>query len=110
MISDKIRAKPQVVKINDVEFELHKIKTSQMLTMAGLQNEGKVGEALKYILFETLKSSKVKDGEEWKTLSDDDIENLDPSISLEIIQKIGEINGLKADALPLPKQSQANET
>lgn len=108
-ITDKIRAKPQIVKINDVEFELHKIKTSQLLTMAGMQQKGETTEALKYILTETLKKSRIKDGEEWKTLSDDDIENLDPAFTLELVQKIGEVNGLRADDIPLSMQSQKTQ-
>ena len=103
-IADKIRAKPEIVKIKDVEFELHKIKTSELLEMASLQQKGDNIGAVKYVLIQTLKKARVREPNgEWQTLTDEDIDNLDPEVFNEIVRKITEINGMKAEKLPLSK-------
>ncbi len=109
-MADKIRAKPQIVKIKDVEFELHKIKTSELLEMASLQQKGDNIGAVKYILMQTLKKARIREPNgNWETLTEADIEVLDPVVINELIKKITEINGMKTEA-PLSNQVTPEKT
>lgn len=91
-----LRAKPVKCLFNGVEMELSSLTVEEMASMAELQSKNGIREAVKYLIFTSVKKA-IPDA------TDDEINNMDQITFNEIMNKLLELNGLakKKEETPL---------